>query len=336
MLKQAFFSSGVVHGVFLMLAIMIGAQMAKAPKVKNMPDRIAKLIVQKPKPKPPEPPKPEPKPPEPEKIVEKPKPKPKKKLKPPKKVVKKQRKPKPIKVTKQKVVQPEKVVTKDVKPVERADETPVKDIKQVGALAALGAISKNPTVNTNQPVALNINPNAGGMVSKNNSASSIIGLVKSQNGKLAARGMASTSVKTTGKGFGSGTGYGVQGLKGRAGKRGGVAGVVLGQPKLMQIDRTEGLTRKQVMEVVNKHIGKIQQCYEKSLLLDPSIAGRVEYEWEITPSGSVKWAKVKSSQVKGGSSLNKCVVAVFKSMKFPKAKNGEATFPSIGLPFGRM
>ena len=113
-------------------------------------------------------------------------------------------------------------------------------------------------------------------------------------------------------------------------------GVVVGSPKLMEITRSEGLTQKQVMDVVKQHLGKVQRCYERALLSNSSIAGRVEYEWYITPKGQVKWAKVKSSEVQNGSELNSCVTKVFKDMKFPVAKNGESTQPSIGLPFGRM
>ncbi|MCB0421318.1 MAG: AgmX/PglI C-terminal domain-containing protein, partial [Bdellovibrionales bacterium] len=201
----------------------------------------------------------------------------------------------------------------------------------LAALGALGAPTPNPT---NMPVALNINPNAGGAPKTLNSTG-LIGTLKSKGGKLAASGGVSSGVKTKGKGYGTGTGYGVQGVKGSAGSR-GVAGAVIGTPRLMKVNRTEGLTQKQVMAVVKQNAGKIQQCYERALLSAPGLQGRVEYGWHITPSGKVKWAKVKNSSVRNADSLNNCVITVFEKMKFPAAKNGASTEPTIGFPFGRM
>ena len=114
-----------------------------------------------------------------------------------------------------------------------------------------------------------------------------------------------------------------------------MAGAVIGSPRLMQVDRTEGLSQKQVMTVVKKYVGKIQSCYERALLSAPGISGRVEYEWYILPSGKVRWAKVKKSAASQADVLNNCVVQVFRKMRFPKAKNGETTQASIGFPFGR-
>ena len=181
-------------------------------------------------------------------------------------------------------------------------------------------------------MAININKNAGGQAGKV-TANSVLGAIKTKNGKLAAGG--SGSLKTTGKGYGTGSGYGVQGIKGRAGSR-GVGGTVVGAPSLMKISRTEGLSRKQVMDIVKKHVGKISQCYERSLLSNPDLVGRVEYEWHITAKGRVTSAKVKRSEIRGGDVLNACVLKVFRRMKFPAARNGQTTTPSIGFPFGRM
>jgi outer membrane biosynthesis protein TonB len=282
--------------------------------------------VQKSKPKA-KPKKPEPKPPEPKKVAKEiPKPLPKKP------VVVKREKRTPLKV----VVKPNRQMKRinKTKPnaSARVAKKPVEDIQQVGALAALGAIG-TPTRNpSNVPVALNVNPNAGGAPALNSSG--LIGTLTSKGGKLGPSG-GLAGVKTKGKGFGTGTGYGVQGIKGSAGTR-GVAGAVIGVPKLMQVRRDEGLTQKQVMAVVRRHAAKVQQCYERALLASPGLQGRVVYGWYISPSGIVKWAKVKNSSVRNADALNACVTKVFASMRFPKAKNNSPTQPTIGFPFGRM
>ena len=334
--------SAVVHMVILIVGL-IAVPQAPAPKIKNVPDRIARLLVKKPKPKP-KPPKKKPEPPKKKEVAKKkPEPKPKPKVKP-------KPKPKPV-VRKKKIVKPKKVVvrknpklkkinkypftvkTKNIakKPV-KGPPSPKKNVKQLGALAALGALGKSTPNPSNKPVAININKNAGGAPGKMQ-ANSVIGALKTKGGKLQAGG--SGSLKTKGKGYGTGTGYGVQGIKGSAGAR-GVGATVVGAPQLMKINKQEGLSQQQVMAVVRKHSGKISSCYERALLNNPGLAGRVEYQWRILPKGRVTWAKVKASNISGADELNACVVGVFKKMKFPVAKNGQETIPSIGFPFGRL
>lgn len=333
MLRKALTYSGTVHIAFLLVALLL-APATEIPKVKHLSPRVAKLLTQKKvePPTPPPPPKEEP-PPEPPKTVEKVPPPPKLTIPPKKKIV-----PPPKRVV---VKNDERLKVINKLPpaktmVERSPQVPPKapepDLNQMGALAALGALGAPTVANPkNMPVAINVNPNAGGQTSP--STSGMIGAVKATGGKLQAAGMA--GVKTKGSGYGTGTGYGVQGLKGMAGSR-GVGGAVVGSPKLMDIAKEEGLTQKQVMDVVKQHVAKIQHCYERSLLSTPNLSGRVEYEWEIAPQGQVKWAKVKRSDIADGDGLNGCVTDVFKKMKFPAAKNGLGTTPSIGFPFGRL
>ena len=322
LLKKTIVGSSVGH---LMAIIFMFFLAPREPdiRIKNLSPRVARLLVQKPKPK------------------EKPKIQVKKeeKKKPDKverKIVQKKKIQKKVKVVKKKIIRkPQKVVVRKSQKMRKINEKATRVIKKkpsvtsLGALAALGR-SKSSRI-LNKPLSLNINPKAGGASSKSKTRG-IIGALKTKNGRLAYAGM--NGVKTKGKGYGKGSGYGVQGLKGRAGSR-GVVGVVT-EAKLLKVKSTEGLTKNQVMKEVQRHIGKIQSCYERALLGAPGISGRVEYEWHITPKGKVKWSKVKNSEINNGGSLNNCVKKVFKKMAFPIAKNGESTIPSIGFPFGRL
>lgn len=132
-----------------------------------------------------------------------------------------------------------------------------------------------------------------------------------------------------------GSGYGATGFSGKTGKR-NVLGSVIGGASYTEIAKTEGLTREQVMKVVQKHHSQIQQCYERSLMDDPNLAGRAEFEWEISAQGSVSAVSVKETSLRNGDRLLDCVKGVFRGMKFPVAKNGSSTTPTIGLPFGRL
>ncbi len=324
---------GVIVGalqIFIFMIIFFTKTKELDTPQKVIQERVARLVVeQKPPPPPPPPPK-KPDPP-PEKKVAKKEPTPQRKVVPPK-VVKKQPRPKKIvKITKSKrMAKVNKYPVEVEKPLKPATKPVVTNIQAVGALAALGAVSSKAPP-SNVPVAININKNAGGQTALNTGG--VIGTLKTSTGKLAAGGMA--QVKTKGLGYGTGTGYGVQGIKGTAGSR-AVAGTVVGAPALVNLSKEDGLTRAQVMDVVKRYMTEIQQCYERSLIDNPKLVGRVEYEWEIVPRGSVKWAKVKKSDIAGADSLNRCVTGVFKKMKFPVAKNGQNTIPNIGFPFGRL
>lgn len=318
--KKATIVSGIFHLMLALLALF-NAPDSHAPKIKNVPERYARLLVEPPR-KLIEPPKPKKK--DPEKVVEKKKEPVKEPKKERPKIVKRmQPVPKKVKLTKP-------IPAKNVAQLP-AKKEPVK-VENIGALGALTALSPK-AAPTNIPVAININPNAGGMTTKNPTGG-VIGVLKTKTGSLAAGG-AISSVKTKGLGYGTGTGYGIQGLKGTAGTR-GVAGTVVGTPSLMESGKNEGLTRTQVMDVVKRHLGEIQQCYERSLFQNPNLAGRVQYEWEIKASGTVSWAKVTKSDIGDADNLNSCVKGVFKKMKFPVAKNGQTTTPNIGFPFGRL
>jgi pSer/pThr/pTyr-binding forkhead associated (FHA) protein len=305
--RSPLLASGIFY-VFMIVFIWVNAPDYPVTPIKNVPERFARLIMKPPKP-----------------IIKK---KPKKK-----KIVKKKTQ-KKKKIVKKRQRRPRKVVVKRSNKLKKINKFPIKvkkkpvEVKKIGALAALSALRSKPTT---KPVSVNINKNAGGMKSLNTGG--VIGTLKTKSGRLAAAGH--TTVKTKGLGYGSGTGYGIQGLKGKAGGR-AVAGAVVGTPKLVKLSKKQGLSRNQVLDVVKKHIAKIQQCYERSLFSNPDLAGKVTYEWFITPRGGVTWAKVKATRMRGGDTLHRCVTGVFKRMKFPKAKNRQSTVATVPFPFGRL
>lgn len=134
---------------------------------------------------------------------------------------------------------------------------------------------------------------------------------------------------------GGGKSYSTKGQAGGAGAR-GVKGAVVGAPNLAaNVGSEQGLSNEQVMLIVNKHLGEVQRCYERALFEDGSLVGRVEYEWEISASGSVTSARVSRNEIARGDGLNNCVLALFRRLKFPPAKNKQTTVAKIGFPFGK-
>ena len=90
------------------------------------------------------------------------------------------------------------------------------------------------------------------------------------------------------------------------------------------------------MAVIQKMLGEVQHCYERNLLSNPDLAGRMEFEWDIASSGDVTNVRVKRTTVNNGDGLGECVKGIFTGLKFPRASNGQSTTPSIGFPFGRL
>jgi len=123
-----------------------------------------------------------------------------------------------------------------------------------------------------------------------------------------------------GKGRGGVAGIGPGALRGgRTGKR-GVGGVVFKAPKRKM--RVRGhLSREAIAKVVRKHLREIQYCYEKNLLLNSKLAGKLIMEWTITISGSVSVVKTKSNTM-ATPAVAMCISAKIKRWKFPRPKGG--------------
>jgi pSer/pThr/pTyr-binding forkhead associated (FHA) protein len=123
-----------------------------------------------------------------------------------------------------------------------------------------------------------------------------------------------------GKGRGGMAGIGPGALRGGKTGRRGVGGVVFKAPKRKM--RVRGhLSREAIAKVVRKHLREIQYCYEKNLMLNSKLAGKLIMEWTITISGSVSVVKTKSNTMQTPA-VAMCVSAKIKRWKFPRPKGG--------------
>ncbi len=93
---------------------------------------------------------------------------------------------------------------------------------------------------------------------------------------------------------------------------------------------TGSLSKGEVWEVIQKHNGQIQACYERQLGKNPGLAGKLTFEWIVKTNGSVGTVK-EANNTLGDSAVSKCVSGVIKKMKFPRPKGGEVeiVFPWI-------
>ncbi len=134
-------------------------------------------------------------------------------------------------------------------------------------------------------------------------------------------------------GSGLATGAGVQGLAAGAGTLGqgearAIGGTVKrGQLRDLKITDEQGLSREQILKVINANVGKIQACYERGLRDDPSIAGRVQVAWTIASSGDVTGTRVQTSTL-GAPSVERCILEKIEQWRFPAAKGrSQVVFP---------
>lgn len=85
-----------------------------------------------------------------------------------------------------------------------------------------------------------------------------------------------------------------------------------------------GLDKESVKRAIAAYRKDIRTCYERSLLTNPKISGRVSYKWEISPAGPVNWINVQKSTL-NSNTLVSCVQDVIKGINFPRASNGQKT-----------
>jgi hypothetical protein len=152
------------------------------------------------------------------------------------------------------------------------------------------------------------------------------------SGLIGKQPIASAGIGTFGLGGGGGGGMGIKGAELLHGKGGGgigalgagnigkgaVAGTV-SHASSHSIGAQGSIDKEAVAKVINSHLGEVSSCYERALLKTPGLAGKIVLEWQITLSGSVGYAKTKSSSMQSAA-VESCIISVLKLWHFPPAK----------------
>lgn len=152
------------------------------------------------------------------------------------------------------------------------------------------------------------------------------------SGLLGKAPIANAGIGTFGLGGGGGGGMGIKGaelLRGKGGAgigalgagnigKGAVAGSVS-----RAVSRTVGaqgnIDKEAVAKAINSHLAEVSSCYERALLKEPGLSGKIILEWQITTSGTVGYAKTKSSSMRSAA-VESCIISSLKGWKFPAAK----------------
>jgi hypothetical protein len=127
-----------------------------------------------------------------------------------------------------------------------------------------------------------------------------------------------------GKGGGGIGAFGAGGF-GRSGRVGGTVSRAVARNVAVQ----GTIDREAVLRVVNGHLQEVRACYERALLKEPGLAGKVALEWTINTSGSVVTARTKNSSLRNGA-VEGCILSSLKTWRFPPAKGGVVV---ISYPF---
>ncbi|MBN2498588.1 MAG: AgmX/PglI C-terminal domain-containing protein [Deltaproteobacteria bacterium] len=203
----------------------------------------------------------------------------------------------------------------------------------VGMMAALGNLSQKKSQHNIVAAVTNLDAvrvpggrsryKVSGLVAKLPSSS----VVLSRGRGVGVRG--GVELLRGGKGRGGVAGIGPGGLAGGTTGRRKVGGVVFKTRKIVR-KGAGTLSREAIAAVVRKHLKEVQACYEKNLLLNPKLAGKLNMEWVISLSGSVSIVKTQTNTMQSPA-VAICVSARIKQWKFPKPKGGTVvvTYPFI-------
>ncbi|MGA9523505.1 MAG: AgmX/PglI C-terminal domain-containing protein, partial [Myxococcaceae bacterium] len=120
----------------------------------------------------------------------------------------------------------------------------------------------------------------------------------------------------------NGRGSGGIGALGASGfGRGGKVGGTVARASARRIAVQGTIDREAVAKTVNSHLQEVRACYERALLKEPGLAGKVVLEWNISTGGTVVSARTKSSTLRNGE-VEGCILRSLKTWKFPPAKGG--------------
>ncbi|PTL81944.1 AgmX/PglI C-terminal domain-containing protein [Vitiosangium sp. GDMCC 1.1324] len=127
-----------------------------------------------------------------------------------------------------------------------------------------------------------------------------------------------------------GKGGGGIGALGAGGVGKGKVGGTVTKATARTIAAQGSIDREGVAKVVNSHLQEVYACYERALLKEPGLAGKVVLEWTIGTNGRVVATKTKSSTLRSPS-VEACIIGGLKGWTFPPAKGGAViiTYPFI-------
>lgn len=106
------------------------------------------------------------------------------------------------------------------------------------------------------------------------------------------------------------------------GPTGQVRAQVTAKPNLMKVEGH--LDRGEIQKVINAHIHELQGCFERQLIMNPNLAGKVTFEWVIGLNGGVTVVKIKASTLSSNEATS-CMQSAIRRWQFPSPSGGQVT-----------
>ena len=85
-------------------------------------------------------------------------------------------------------------------------------------------------------------------------------------------------------------------------------------------------------QVIKRHMNQIRYCYQRALVNEPELAGKVTVKFVIAKDGTVSSAEVKSTTM-NNSTVEHCILGRFLRMQFPVPRGGGVAI--VSYPFDR-
>lgn len=103
---------------------------------------------------------------------------------------------------------------------------------------------------------------------------------------------------------------------------------------LVALDAGPGaLDKDEIQRVIRSELAAVRHCYEKRLVVDPELAGRLQVQFTIGTDGSVIAVALDGLQ----EDVDRCVEKVIGSLRFPAPRGGgvvQVNYPFLFQPGG--
>lgn len=94
------------------------------------------------------------------------------------------------------------------------------------------------------------------------------------------------------------------------------------------------LDRDMIRRPINRSRNQLRHCYERALLPQPGLRGRVVLRWTIDDTGAVAEVGIESSEL-GHPEMERCLVDVARTWRYPAVRHGGVIHVRYPLSFDR-
>ena len=99
-------------------------------------------------------------------------------------------------------------------------------------------------------------------------------------------------------------------------------------------ENTPSIDKEPVRLVMRKNSSGFKKCYDDELKNSPNIEGKVVLDWDISDTGEVKRASIKSSAL-NNPNVENCMLSTLRTLKFPEAPKGTDANINYPILFGK-